>query len=488
MSAAENVFDQPIRREKTDVLIIGGALAGLSAAVAARRHGGADVTVLSEGEPGRSGATLYANAYITSCPPDKQDVLYRQILWTGGFLAEPALVERLVQGIEAGNRQLMDWGLPMQKAEATRMPSGMQMELAPGQPKGYLLGQTVAAEARRQGVSVRSPYTAITLLTDRGHGVVGALAVDMQAGEVTAFESGQIILAAGGGAGAFARSDNPPGTVGDGYRLALEAGAELTDMELINFNVPPVGVHNILDRGPGMIADSGGAHYFLGGIGIDAAAHTGVPGLLAAGEVTGGLFGAARLGGSALAECLVFGLQAGETAAAEGKGRHVPGPIFEKALAETAARWKEDGDHGGQTLDSLKRDIQTVAWTKSGYVKNEQTLREAVAVLTECSAAAERRASSSVAELAATAKLRSMAVTTLTAARAALLRCESRGNFWRSDYPQPDLVQGLFNSIARIKDGELVLEKRRRAHPMPGRSAPIRIGPGCLRYNFSALE
>lgn len=57
------------------------------------------------------------------------------------------------------------------------------------------------------------------------------------------------------------------------------------------------------------------AHYAFGGLAIDADGWTGVPGLYAAGECTGGVLGADRPGGSALADCIVFGARAGEAAA-----------------------------------------------------------------------------------------------------------------------------------------------------------------------------
>ena len=69
------------------------------------------------------------------------------------------------------------------------------------------------------------------------------------------------------------------------------------------------------------------AHHTMGGVAIDPAGATSVPGLFAAGEVTGGLHGANRMGGNALAETLVFGRRAGESAAAWAArgGRVCPG-------------------------------------------------------------------------------------------------------------------------------------------------------------------
>lgn len=78
------------------------------------------------------------------------------------------------------------------------------------------------------------------------------------------------------------------------------------------------------------------AHASNGGIAIDSSAWTGVPGLYAAGECTGGMHGADRLGGLSTANCLVFGMRAGESAARWAlRSAAAPGPL---ALPEWAGR------------------------------------------------------------------------------------------------------------------------------------------------------
>ncbi len=484
MKSTNESSSQSIRRMRCDVLVVGGALAGLSAAIAARQ-GGADVLLLSEGQPGRSGSTLYANGYITSCPADQQDVLAEQILWTGGYLANPDLVRVLVERIGAANEQLQSWGLRMQPVAETQQPSGLQMERVPRQPKGLAMGQVLAKQAVYEGVNVHAPYSVITLLRHPQTGILGALAVDMTSQELVAIAAPQVILATGGGARAFAHSDNPAGTTGDGFRLALEAGAELVDIELINFNVPDVGVDSILAAGPESIEDQGGAHYFLGGIRIDESARTKVPGLLAAGEATGGVFGAARLGGSALAECLVFGLVAGETAAQQNVNRSVQNELLEAELAQATAVWLPSTTGKVLAIADQQAEIQNIAWKQVGFVKDAANLQAAVHDLEAKLALIEQWRASSPAELVRLQKLRSILLTVLAAAAASLLREESRGNFWRSDYPRPDSLNALYNSITCWADDQIRVTKQ----PLPATNvegkAPIRVAPGCLRYDFS---
>ena len=80
------------------------------------------------------------------------------------------------------------------------------------------------------------------------------------------------------------------------------------------------------------------AHHVMGGVRIDPGGQTSVPGLFAAGEVTGGLHGANRMGGNALTETVVFGARAGQAAgewannAPDGKIEGTPIDIMEPVL------------------------------------------------------------------------------------------------------------------------------------------------------------
>ncbi len=468
----------------TDILVVGGALAGLAAAIGAREDD-ADVLLVSEGSPGHSGSTLYANAYITSCPQGQENVLAEQILWTGGYLANPELVDVLVHRTEAANKLLLKWGLGMRPIGDPDKPGGLQMDTVPGQPKGAALGRVLADQAETRGVRMHTPIAVVSLLHGPDSGICGALAVDMKAGKLVAIAAPQVILATGGGAAAFARSDNPRGTTGDGFRLALEAGAELVDMEFINFNVPPLGVDSILAAGPESIGDAGSAHYFLGGVRIDSAAQTQVPGLLAAGEVTGGVFGAARLGGSALADGLVFGLRAGQTAAAQQPARSHRAEDFAVRLAEGLASFQRGDTVTAAALDAQTAEIQNIAWKQVGFVKDAANLQAAVESLAEKHRLSGRWQAADAADLVRLQKLRSILLTALTAAQASLLREESRGNFWRSDYPQPHAADGRFNSVAQLQDGDVQVSRRLCSGQPPAEPAPMRLAPGCLRYDFS---
>ena len=479
------MMDRPVRIERTEVLVIGGALAGLAAANAAA-DAGAGVMLMSKGKPGHSGSTLYIGGYITWCPPGQEQLLCDQIRWTGGYLGDPSLVSVLAENINEANQRLVGWGLAMNALAPTDKPTVAEVDCPPRQPKGYLLGKVMAERAAQQGVDMRAGLSVVALLAGEDGEVCGALAVDNEASEFVAVQAGQTIVATGGGARAFARCDNPRGTTGDGFLLALEAGASLVDMELINFNYEYSDMEAALERGPSVVGERGTAHYFLGGIKIDEYGRTRVPGLLAAGEVTGGLLGAARLGGSALAECLVFGLRAGEAAALGSVDGTVEADVFQ-TIAETAAdsQCAKLAAGVGETLSDVSNRIRQTAWVCGGVVKDEAYLRRGLDALYELSETVDSLQVAHVSDLSQLHEIRSIYFAVLASMEAACLRRETRGNFWRSDFPSPDREAGAYRSIVFWNDGRLRVVQRPLPAEMPLNDYPIRIGPGCFGYDFS---
>lgn len=68
-----------------------------------------------------------------------------------------------------------------------------------------------------------------------GRVVSGAIAYNSLTGEIEIFHSKATILATGGGGGLYRNSDNPIHITGDGYVLAVDAGATIQDIEFVNF-------------------------------------------------------------------------------------------------------------------------------------------------------------------------------------------------------------------------------------------------------------
>ncbi|HAI21031.1 MAG TPA: hypothetical protein DCM14_03935, partial [Clostridiales bacterium UBA8153] len=139
-------------------------------------------------------------------------------------------------------------------------------------------------------------------------------------------------------------------------------------------NLLQVGV----DLREGRVEVAPAAHYCLGGLGIDEHGRTGVPGLWAAGEVTGNLHGANRLSGNALTETQVFGYRAAQAAVDWVRGQGWPGGAWEENVSQelqAIARWTGDGD--GLRPIQVKRRLQEIIGSWVALDRSERSLAQA---------------------------------------------------------------------------------------------------------------
>lgn len=190
------------------------------------------------------------------------------------------------------------------------------------------------------------------------------------------------------------------------------------------------------------------AHHTMGGVKIDGRGATSVPGLFAAGEVTGGLHGANRLGGNALSETIVFGARAGTSAADWAKGNRAE-------ARQSVIRQLEEKTRAGQFILRDKSDtlgqIRKIMWEEGGILRNESGLSRSLESLREilrsCSEPETRQLQGPV--QAGAIELRSAAQAACLILEAALRREESRGSHCREDYPEQNDRQWLGHLQAR---------------------------------------
>lgn len=182
-------------------------------------------------------------------------------------------------------------------------------------------------------------------------------------------------------------------------------------------------------------------HHFMGGVVIDEAGQTSLPGLFAAGEVAGGMHGANRMGGNALSECVVFGALAGREAARYAtRGRK---PLPAKSMTEKAekriARLRERDPGASPSPRAFK---ERLAWTMSeqaGIIRNGprlETAREGVESLAH--EAQSAMCCPGPKDVQSAFELMNMLTTARLVIGGALRRTESRGSHYREDYPQTD--------------------------------------------------
>ena len=185
-------------------------------------------------------------------------------------------------------------------------------------------------------------------------------------------------------------------------------------------------------------------HYVMGGVEVDAdTTAAAVPGLFAAGEVSGGMHGSNRLGGNSLSDLLVFGKRAGEYAAnyASETGKRKPSVRSVDAAAEAALAPLARGE-GGENPFHLQHELQEIMGNLVGIIRREGELQESLSRLAELDERVKKvgvgggRRYNPGWHLAL--DLRNMLTVSECTAKAALERTESRGGHTREDFPRMD--------------------------------------------------
>lgn len=226
----------------SDVLVIGAGAAGMYAAVAARQAG-ADVLLLDKSMVGRGGATSMAQmtvaAAIGHAEPDSPEEHLADTIAGGREVADPALADLMCSEGPTRIHETREMGVRW-AADGERI----RQVVAPGHSRRrccyvdvLATGQSISTALRRalRKAEVRTVDTVavIDLIRDRDGRVVGAVALDVDHGVMRTFTAGAVVLACGGLTELYARNSAAATMTGDAYALALRAGAELVDMEMV---------------------------------------------------------------------------------------------------------------------------------------------------------------------------------------------------------------------------------------------------------------
>lgn len=223
-----------------DLLIIGGGVAGIRAAIAAEHS--QSVVVISKDSLQQSNSN-YAQGGIASVvdPEDRFENHVADTLRAGGALCDPETVELVVREAPERIRELIDWGTHFD------LESGV---LALGREGGHshhrivhALGDATGKELMRAliqrvrglpNVSAWQNTSTVDLLTVDGV-CRGALVWNERHGK-TLLWAKQTILCTGGAGQVYRETTNPEVATGDGLAIAYRAGAELRDMEFMQFH------------------------------------------------------------------------------------------------------------------------------------------------------------------------------------------------------------------------------------------------------------
>jgi len=183
------------------------------------------------------------------------------------------------------------------------------------------------------------------------------------------------------------------------------------------------------------------AHFMMGGIVIDRSCRTDAEGLFAAGEDTGGVHGANRLGGNGVAESTVFGGIAGDAMAEWVAGRplpQIPDALVEAAVAATTAPLERSE---GESIYALQTRLRHVMWEHVGLIRAGEGLRQALGEIEDIGqrldAVAVRGGGAYNLAWQDWLNLQNQATAAWLITRSALERTESRGSHYRRDFPAP---------------------------------------------------
>jgi len=220
-------------------------------------------------------------------------------------------------------------------------------------------------------------------------------------------------------------------------------------------------------------------HFFMGGIEIDENGVTSLPGLFAAGEVTWGVHGANRLGGNALTECAVFGMAAGrsvaEYARQKATGQSPPNlfsDISKRRWERKASTYLKKRRGVFDHPRDLLKDLRDLAWRYAGPVREEESLRKGLERLASIEKRIERVYPATLKDLFKKRDLENTALLLKAILKGSLLREESRGSFFRKDFPNQDDQNWLKNTCYRLEKGEIEVTCRDKSEIRISKSSP----------------
>jgi succinate dehydrogenase / fumarate reductase, flavoprotein subunit len=582
-----------------DVVVVGAGGAGLRAAIESSANGaktalvcksllGKAHTVMAEGGVAAALANVESR--------DSWQTHFRDTMRGGNFLNQWRMAQLHAQEAPARVRELEEWGAVFDRTKDGRIlqrnfGGHTYPRLAHvGDRTGLEMIRTLQDKGIHTGIDVHQESTIRAILKD-GNRVSGCFGYQRESGRFVVYKTKAIVLATGGIGRCWEITSNSWEYTADGHAMAMWAGADLIDMEFIQFHptgmVWPPSVRGTLitegvrgeggvllngkgerfmfryvpDMFKGEYAESeeetqqwiastlkherptarrppellkrdvvarairreiregrgsphGGVfldiasrrkaddikkklpsmyhqfkeladvdittapmevgptcHYMMGGVRVDAETQEStIPGLYAAGEVSGGMHGANRLGGNSLSDLLVFGKRAGEYAAKKAKAAS-QGQINQDDVERAAAdALKYFGDGQGENPYAIHEELRLTMQSLVGIVRTDEDLRSALNKIDEL------RARSLKAKVGGNIQynpgwhlamdLKNMLDISEAVTKAALERTESRGGHTREDFPDSDKEWQKVNCIVRQnQDGISVARDIRSAVP-----------------------
>ncbi len=524
-----------IKTISTDVLIIGSGGAGSRAAIEVD-DAGLKAIIVSKGLSFRSGCTGMAEGgynavFKTVDRDDSIEAHFNDTLKGGSYLNDKRLVEILVNESPKRLIDLENYGALFDRQESGEIdqrPFGGQTyrrTCYQGDRTGAELLNALKEEIIRRDIECIEEVMITSFVTD-GDEVIGATGLNLKDSSLIYFKAKATILASGGAGQLYPVTSNTFQKNGDGYAMAYRAGANLVDMEQIQFHptgmVAPESKKGVLvteavraeggklinkdgerfmsryapekmelatrdvvarsiyqeiiegrgtekggvyldishldddyieekletmvlqfenvgvdiKHGPIEVAPT--AHHFMGGLKINTDGSSSLKNLFGAGEVCGGVHGANRLGGNALADTQVFGKISGVSASEAAKNTELK--TDDKQVMAEASRIEGLIKESTIKPKEFKNNIKALMWEKVAIVRDEKTLNEALKELLEMKKDLDNLDVSDKkqynTDLVTALEVINMVEICILVVKSAIIRRESRGAHFRSDFPE----------------------------------------------------
>ena len=236
-----------IKYIKTDILVIGAGGAGIRAAIEAKKRE-LETVLLGKEVLGCAHTGMAMGGMNAAMVKPATPKFHAQITIEGGYFINnykmvkvftdemPARVYDLESyGViydRLDNGEFYTWAGPKQK---------YPLNVCVGDYTGREMMQGLVDEARKLKIKYTDEFFVSKLLTVKSQ-VVGAIGINIRNAETVVFQAKSVILASGGAGRMYKVTTNAMSNTGDGYAMALDAGAELIDMEMVQFH--PTGMAN----------------------------------------------------------------------------------------------------------------------------------------------------------------------------------------------------------------------------------------------------